>query len=195
MADRVEPWHAASIASSSSLFSFGRHPPRMPNQAARDRQIWRGRSGSLNALRGQQVERRLGCPSTEEFRQIVVGAGAIATLLGAAGALVDQDELAALVEKAYRLHERATRGCPVAGVHVDVHGPEAVGAVVRVAVACNPAVAVRATEVLASAREPPRQRAPRFVEPNGARRRDPSAGSPSRARASGRRSWYLLLTR
>jgi hypothetical protein len=113
----------------------------------------------------------------------------------AAGALLNHDELPVLVDKAEWLHERATRGRPVAGVQVDVLGPEAGGAVVRVTVACDPAVAVGATEVLAGAREAPRQKAPRFVEPNGARRRDPSAGSPSRARTSGRRSQYLLGVR
>jgi hypothetical protein len=77
-------------------------------------------------------------------------------------------------------------------VHVDVHRPKAAGAVIRVAVASDPVARVRATEVFAGAREAPRQKAPRFVEPNGARHGDPSAGSPSRARASGRRSRYLL---
>jgi hypothetical protein len=108
---------------------------------------------------------------------------------------MDHEELPALVDKADRLHERATRGRPIAGLHVDVLGPEPGAAVIRVTVACDPAVAVRATEVLAGAREAPRQKAPRFVEPNGARRRDPSAGSPSRARTSGRRSRYLLGVR
>jgi hypothetical protein len=108
---------------------------------------------------------------------------------------MDHDELPALADESDWLHERVTRGCPVAGVHVDVLGPEAGGAVVRVTVARDPAVAVGATEVLAGARKAPRQKAPRFVEPNGARRRDPSAGSPSRARTSGRRSRYLLAVR
>ena len=66
---------------------------------------------------------------------------------------------------------------------------------VRVAVAGDPVATIRATEVLAGAREASRQKAPRFVEPNGARPGDPSAGSPSRARASGRRSRYLLAVR
>jgi hypothetical protein len=104
---------------------------------------------------------------------------------------MDHDELPALADKGDWLHQRATRARPVSGVHVDVLGPEAGGAVVRITVACDAAVAVRATEVLAGAREAPRQKAPRFVEPNGARRRDPSAGSPSRGRTSGRRSRYL----
>src|SRR5688572_31244512 len=71
-------------------------------------------------------------------------------------------------------------------------GPETLRAVVRVAVAADGPVAVGAAEVFACAREAPRQKAPRFVEPNGARRGDPWAGSPTRARASGRRSRYLL---
>jgi hypothetical protein len=80
---------------------------------------------------------------------------------------VDDEELAALVEEADRPHEGATRRCPVAGMHVDVPRPETDGAVVRVAVASDVVVALGAAEVLAGAREAPRQEAPRFVEPNG----------------------------
>jgi hypothetical protein len=88
----------------------------------------------------------------------------------AAHALVDHDELVPLVEDSDRPHEAATGLSPVSGVHVDVHGPETGGAVVRVAVAGDRSAALRATEVLVGAREAPRQEAPRFVDPDGARR-------------------------
>ncbi len=78
-----------------------------------------------------------------------------------------EHELAALVQELDRLHERAALCSPVAGIHVDVYGPETDRAVVRVPVAGDRMAALTATEILAGAREAPRQEAPRFVEPNG----------------------------
>jgi hypothetical protein len=107
---------------------------------------------------------------SQELGEIVIGGGAVPTSEPASDALVDHDELAPLVEETDRLHEAATGGGPVSGVHVDVHGPEAGGTVVRVAVAGDLSATVRATEVFVRAREAPRQEAPRFVDPDGARR-------------------------
>jgi hypothetical protein len=100
--------------------------------------------------------------------QVVIDRGAVAAADSAADTLVDHDELAAFVEKPDRLHEAAAVGGPVPGVHVDMHRPEAGGAVVRVAVAGDLSATVCATEVCAGAREAPRQEAPR--DPDGARR-------------------------
>jgi hypothetical protein len=83
---------------------------------------------------------------------------------------MNHDELAALVEEPDRLHEAATGRGPVSRVHVYVHRPETGRAVVRVAVAGDLTAALRATEVFVRAREAPWQEAPRFVDPDGARR-------------------------
>jgi Luciferase len=80
---------------------------------------------------------------------------------------VHEHELAALVQELDRLHERAALCSPVAGIHVDVYGPETGRAVVREPVAGDRMATLTATEILAGAREARRQEAPRFVEPNG----------------------------
>jgi hypothetical protein len=71
----------------------------------------------------------------EEARQVISGSGAAAASQPASDALVDDDELAALVKEPDRPHERVARRGPFSGVRVDVHGPETGEAVVRVAVA------------------------------------------------------------
>ena len=106
----------------------------------------------------------------EKARQVVIAARAVSASHTAAEALVDHQEFTAFVESAHRFHEPATGRGPVSRVHVDMHRPQAGGAVIRVAVAGNLSTAVCAMEVFAGTRETPRQKAPRFVDPYGARR-------------------------
>ena len=131
--------------------------------------------------------------SPEKDRHIIIPVRTVAAPDLASGALVQDDEPPALVQERNRLHQRATKPSSVAGIDVDVHRPQAVRTVVGVAIPGDQLAAVRTTEVLACAREAPRQRAPRFVEPDGAARGRSVWGSPSWARASSRRSCYLLV--
>jgi hypothetical protein len=110
---------------------------------------------------------------------------------------VDDDELPPFVQQIDRPHRGATRRSPVAGLDIDMHRPETLRAVVRVTVADDRVATVGATEILASAREAPRQEAPRFFESNGARsKRDPRCGiAVEGARASDRRSQNLRTPR
>jgi hypothetical protein len=125
---------------------------------------------------------------SQQHGEIVVDGGAVAASRAAAEAPVHHHEFTAFVEKPDRLHEPAARRRPVSGLLVDVQRPEAGGAVVGVAVAGDLSATVCTTEVFGGAREAPRQEAPRFVDPDGARRGRSVGGIATRARASGRRS-------
>ena len=131
--------------------------------------------------------------SAKENCEVVHAARAASSPLAAAGALMNEHEAALLVEELQRPHRSAAARRSVSGVHVDVTGPKAERAVVRVAIAFDVVAAIKAGEALASAREAPRQKdtSLRRTErgaPNGSR-----VGSPSRgARGISRRSAYLL---
>ena len=58
--------------------------------------------------------------AVEQHREVVALSGPASPRLAAPGASMDDDEVAALVAQLDRLHQGATGGCPVAGVHVDV---------------------------------------------------------------------------
>ena len=75
----------------------------------------------------------------------------------AAQTLVDDGELAALIPELYGLHRGATIRRAVAGVHIDVQGPETERTVIRVAVAQDLVTTVEAGEALAGALKAPRQ--------------------------------------
>jgi hypothetical protein len=139
------------------MASSSRSPNSSAEPSAASPAVSPGRSARATAL-------------PQKLGEIVIDGGAVPSPQSTPDALVDQDELAALVEEPDRLHEAATGRGPVSGAHVDVHGPETAGAMIRVAVAGDLTAAVRATEVFVRARKAPRQEAPRFVDPDGARR-------------------------
>jgi hypothetical protein len=132
----------------------------------------------------------------QQLVEVVVGRGSVPATGPAAGALVDEDERVTLEQKLHGSHRGATRRCPIAGVDVDVHRPQAGRAVVRVAVTGDLVAALGAAEVLACAREAPRQKAPRRIEPNGGAQGRSSNGIASLgARSSGPGAVYLRTER
>jgi hypothetical protein len=94
----------------------------------------------------------------EQRGEIVVSPCSAAAERAAAQALVHDDEAAPLVEELDRPHGGATVRRAVAGVHIDVQGPETARAVVRVAVACDLVSTMEAGEAFAGALKAPRQR-------------------------------------
>lgn len=96
--------------------------------------------------------------SLQQWREVVVPTRPAPAPRATARALVDDDELATLIEELNRPHRGATGPCPIAGLHIDVQGPEADGAVVRVAITAGLMAAVETGEVFAGALEAPRQK-------------------------------------
>lgn len=93
--------------------------------------------------------------ATEALEETVAGRGAVAALVTTGHAAMDDHEFVADVLDGDGLHEGAAGRGPVARVDVDVLRPEAVGAVIRVAVTHDVPAADVAGEVLARAREAP----------------------------------------